>query len=87
MSDVTQSENPEPTPTCDTIDEQLEAFMVRFVALQDEALQYGLTSTVLICSYDPMDTEVHSRVSKRGNWFTNLGMIRYIAARMESDHE
>lgn len=84
MSDVTHSEDPEPTPTCDVINEQLDAFMDRFNMLQKEALQYGITSVVLMCSHDHMDNMAMQTHAREGNWYAALGLLHATVIRMES---
>lgn len=75
----------DPAPLADTVDDQLEAFGVRFRALQVEALELGINTVVGMACFDPLAGKAWHSVIRRGDWFAIRGLILTMAEEIGAE--
>lgn len=61
--------------TCDTIEEQINAFMERFTALAKEAEVFGFTTAIVMASHDLLDKEPQRGYVYAGNFYAAVGAM------------
>lgn len=67
------------------MDNDLDAFQKRFLALQEEARQYGLVSVVVLGENNPLGDSDEVVYQSSGNYAASLGLVTFAQAQMIRD--
>lgn len=74
-----------PVPTYETQEEQMDAFVERFIALQEEALTFGITTVCVMGSHDRLSNQTHRAYVRRGSFYEALGLLVAITEEIQNE--
>lgn len=59
----------------DSVDDLTEHFSAKATAFLEELAVYGYAGVIIAASYDPLDKNAPRIISRRGNYYTVIGLL------------